>query len=204
MQMARYKDCRICGSTFRRNRKYSNAQWSAARYCSLQCLGQSKRPDPRTKACERCGTEFVRRPNLGERQWEHQRFCSNRCKYLVDLVPTPLLTHEVAWAAGLYEGEGTCGLFGRQRVTTNVQIQMTDLEPLERCRDALGFGYVDGPQRRRQGWKPIYVWRVGKAAEIVAFFDAVWPFLSERRKEQARPLIAHCKERISPYDQADV
>lgn len=199
MQDAPYKDCRNCGTRFRKNSKYSRRQWVEARYCSNGCRDEARRVAQPTKTCERCGEPFTRPRNYGDINWERRRFCSHHCGYLVDPVSTPPLTYEIAWAAGLFEGEGTAGLFGKQRVTTNVQIMMTDRAPLERCRDALGFGYVEGPQRIRQGWKPLYVWRVGKAAEIVAFFDAVWPFLSQRRKEQAGPLIAHCKERISPY-----
>lgn len=198
MQDAPYKDCLICGRRFRKHPNYSQAQWTRARYCSVACTGRSKRAAPRKRTCERCGAEYLRPPTLADWQWNRRRFCSRRCLHLVDPVATPPLTHEVAWAAGLYEGEGTAGLFGK-RVTTAVAILMTDLEPLERCRDALGLGYVEGPSRIREGWKPIYAWRISRAAEIVAFFDAVWPFISERRKEQARPLVAHCKERISPY-----
>ena len=202
MQEAPYKDCGTCGERFTKPYKYSRTQWLEARYCSNECRDDARRVVQPTKRCVRCGDPFMRPQNYSNELWERRRFCSKRCHYLVDPVPTPPLTHEVAWAAGLYEGEGTCGLFGT-RVVTAVVIHMTDREPIERCCAALGLGYVEGP--RRVGYanrKPLYIWRINKAAEIVAFFDAVWPFISERRKGQARPLIAHCKERISPYAEA--
>src|SRR3990167_5406713 len=54
---------------------------------------------------------------------------------------------EIAWAAGLFEGEGCISVHrskGR-RPQPKLNIAMTDLEPMERFAKALGVGNVTGP-----------------------------------------------------------
>jgi hypothetical protein len=105
---------------------------------------------------------------------------------------------EFAWACGLYEGEGTAGVFsqGGNNYVTCIQVVMADAEPLWRFCAAVGMGSVHGPYNHGKG-KALYRWRVNKQTLIVEFFDRAWPYLSERRRAQATPLIAHCRDRLA-------
>ena len=86
-----------------------------------------------------------------------------------------------AWAAGLFEGEGSitsCG--GRIRL----QLQLTDHEVLERFVEIVGAGKVYGPYTKghRDGYrrKPRWLWVCeGPAAGVV--FRTLSPWLSPRR-----------------------
>lgn len=119
-------------------------------------------------------------------------------------------TDEVAfaWVVGLYEGEGTCYLTtnGRKSYKSGwklafVSIQMADREPLDRVCEVLGYGKVNGPYAPARGntisRKPLYRWRVCAQREVLTFLEAAWPLLSQRRREQADPVIAYCKERLA-------
>jgi hypothetical protein len=66
---------------------------------------------------------------------------------------------EIAWAAGLYEGEGCCtmGSNGYPRML----LGMCDKEPVERFGAALGFGCIrfdDSAPKKNPKWRPKYIW----------------------------------------------
>lgn len=72
----------------------------------------------------------------------------------------------VAWAAGIFEGEGSLSLAstgrplrdGSRRRTPRMQIGMTDLDVLEKFHKAVGLrGTIMGPYDRGAN-KPIYHW----------------------------------------------
>lgn len=69
---------------------------------------------------------------------------------------------ELAWAAGLFEGEGSC--FARKKDSGHHYIELslasTDEDVLRRFHDAVGVGTVHGP-RKLPGRKPIWTWRCG-------------------------------------------
>ena len=92
---------------------------------------------------------------------------------------------EIAWVAGLYEGEGTTGTMGVNRAYVNVRIVIRELEVLERVRQIVGCG---GIYRRENDKRPCnsitHVWILSKQAEVDGFIDTVWPWLSSRRKQQ--------------------
>jgi hypothetical protein len=91
---------------------------------------------------------------------------------------------EVGWLAGIFEGEGYCGLKGHSGFT--VQITMTDLDIVDRIQSVSGVGTVRGPFDR--GNKPYKTWTVG-SQDGVAFLEAILPWLGERRSERAREAI---------------
>jgi hypothetical protein len=54
---------------------------------------------------------------------------------------------EIAWAAGLFEGEGSIThVYGR----TQLRIHMTDFEVLERFLEIIGAGRIYGPYSRKE------------------------------------------------------
>lgn len=90
-------------------------------------------------------------------------------------------TNCIAWAAGLYEGEGNIN--GTTRGTA-VCISMTDLEPLQRIQELFG-GHLRGPYDRPEDRrKPYYRWKLSDWAGVQAFCLAVKPWLSPRRIKQ--------------------
>lgn len=101
---------------------------------------------------------------------------------------------EFAWACGLFEGEGTLGLYsnGRaQRHIATMAVVMSDLDVLERFQAALdGAGTIDGPYTQKSARKPLYRWRWrGGTPKMADLIHRMWPFLGPRRRAQAQPIL---------------
>jgi hypothetical protein len=124
---------------------------------------------------------------------------------------------EIAWLAGLFEGEGSCGFYDRGMA---VYIGMTDRDVIERVQKLF-----PGPQgirvrnRVTAGTKPLWEWRIRRRELVAEFLCLILPHLGQRRSEQARKLIAvaedpkrgygsghrnktHCRNG-HPYDEAN-
>lgn len=92
---------------------------------------------------------------------------------------------DVAWAAGIYEGEGSCitNHNGTGNKSFVVSVNQKDPELLYRMREMFG-GSIKLCNRKFNGiLRPIYHWKIcGDRAR--AFIFTVYPFLTARRKEQ--------------------
>jgi hypothetical protein len=91
-------------------------------------------------------------------------------------------------AAGLFEGEGSIThVYGR----TQLRIQMTDIEVLERFLEIIGAGRIYGPYSRkeRDGYtrKPSWIW-VCDGPLVPVVFRTLAPWLSTRRRERGREI----------------
>ncbi|HYR42164.1 MAG TPA: hypothetical protein VER98_04005 [Terriglobia bacterium] len=90
-------------------------------------------------------------------------------------VPTPI---DIAWSAGVYEGEGTARLCGRGKRSLAVSVPQKDPEILYTLRDLFG-GSVNPPS----GGNPCYKWDIcGDRARI--FISLIYSFLSSKRRAQ--------------------
>jgi hypothetical protein len=95
-------------------------------------------------------------------------------------------TEEIAWAAGLFDGEGSITHSDRE---LQLLLKNTDLEFVQRFDVIVARGRVYGPYQYdyRDGHrrKPFWSWVAhGDAAHDVV--DLLAPWLSRRRLEQAR------------------
>lgn len=87
---------------------------------------------------------------------------------------------DIAWAAGVYEGEGSIRLCGRGKRSLAGSIPQKDPEILYRLRDLFG-GSVNPPS----GANPCFHWDVcGDRARL--FVAQIYYLLSDRRKSQAK------------------
>jgi hypothetical protein len=95
---------------------------------------------------------------------------------------------DVAWAAGIYEGEGTC------RMNGGVSVPQKGIWLIERLRDFFGgsIGH-DGTV-----WKWYVSGERGRA-----FLDAIYSYLSPRRQariDQYRARVERLRQQIPPSD----
>ena len=95
----------------------------------------------------------------------------------------------IAWAAGLFEDEGTISVKRDTRrqhnVTLIMQMDMTDIEPLATSEHIVCTGVLRGPyQLKRPNHKPYWVWMSSVASGVINVWKAFRPFMSERRLEQ--------------------
>jgi hypothetical protein len=100
---------------------------------------------------------------------------------------------ELAWAAGLFEGEGCFVLGkgnGRYAHTRNVRavLASTDPDVLLRFYKALGFGHLS-TRKTVPGRKPVHVWNAGSFETFQAVVAMFWPWLGARRRAKARECL---------------
>lgn len=104
----------------------------------------------------------------------------------------PRTRENLAWAAGIIEGEGTIsGRFGTQSRKRDrglvIKLKMADQDVIERFHQVIGFGQVTGPYRPDGiGSKPLWVWQTGSFEHVQAAIGLLWSWLHKRRREQAR------------------
>lgn len=100
---------------------------------------------------------------------------------------------QVAWAAGLFEGEGC--IVPRGKTSGELIVGMTDRDVLERFRDIVGVGGIK-IEHRPDPHKDCYRWSVSNAPESRMVLELLLPWLSERRREAAEALLSrmeHCR-----------
>jgi hypothetical protein len=100
-------------------------------------------------------------------------------------------TPEVAYVAGLFEGEGTVGHWG----SVMCAVSMTDLEPLERLERTLG-GKISGPYHHPSGHKSHWRWYLVGAEQVRDVFEQLRPWLSPRRVTQFQDALDSWDRRV--------
>lgn len=92
---------------------------------------------------------------------------------------------EIAWAAGLFEGEGcfSLGNSARRRPSFTMQMKMTDEDVVRRFAGIVGHGAVYGPymNRRNPTHKPVFSWAWGGRDAGQWALANFGPFLGARR-----------------------
>lgn len=108
---------------------------------------------------------------------------------------------DVAWFAGLFEGEGSIEIAKNGGV--RLCIRMTDLDVIERVdRMFPGSNSIQAvvPKPVRPGFnqpKTQYAWRTGGEEPVTEVLTAILPYLGERRSERAREALRHFETRRS-------
>jgi hypothetical protein len=101
---------------------------------------------------------------------------------------------ELAWAAGLFEGEGSI-IPEKNLRPAALSMGSTDKDVLERFAAAVGAGAILGPYRGQgsrtpQHYKPMFAWKISGIYQIQAILRLFWPYLGERRRSKAAEVIA--------------
>jgi hypothetical protein len=106
---------------------------------------------------------------------------------------------EIAWAAGLFEGEGCWNVYlppsrrkvGRRQLQPQMKLAMTDGDVVRRFAGIVGCGSLrDRPrQHGKSHWKPTYEWNLYRRADIQCLIRFFWPYLGERRRGKAQEIL---------------
>jgi hypothetical protein len=100
----------------------------------------------------------------------------------------------VAWAAGIFEGEGTCGVSSRWG-QAHVSITSTDKDVADKFMNIVGVGSVYlRKDHRKDTYKPAYKWAVQSAEDVISVLELLMPFLCERRTEQTTAVLLRARE----------
>lgn len=98
----------------------------------------------------------------------------------------------VAWAAGLFEGEGSFGLKSSRYPVAS--LGMTDEDVVRRFHDVVGVGQVYGPfnhgrQAENPTYKPHWQWQIQSFEGVQFLAGMFWPWLGFRRKEKVTEVL---------------
>lgn len=109
---------------------------------------------------------------------------------------------ESAWAAGLFDGEGTFSTYGDARmrqawrgVSMSIpQASATAVpEILLRFRAVVGVGTISGPRMVPSPWSrlPQYRWQASGRHVVSAAAKAIWPWLGPVKRAEMRAAMEH-------------
>jgi hypothetical protein len=107
------------------------------------------------------------------------------------LVERNLLREKLAFAAGLFEGEGC--FYSPKNKYAEAILQMTDLESIIRFSDIVGFGKINDGRKPLPSGKISYEWRVRGFEPVQALVAMLWPWLGARRKAKAIEVLGASK-----------
>lgn len=89
---------------------------------------------------------------------------------------------DIAWCAGLFEGEGC--IYRCNKTDIRLQIYLTDHDVLARHASIAG-GKVTGPYDKPTGRKPQWSWTEARQSQVRDLLSAWWPYLGSRRRARA-------------------
>jgi len=136
--------------------------------------------------CETCGVEFIAFDKSAGRFCTVQ--CANQEKLASEMKATDL---ELAWVAGILEGEGTF------RVTdsgsTIVSVEMADLDVLQKLQTVLGFGTLGNERKRGENRRTTWTFQISGRRDIEQLLNAILPYMGERRTKQIATVLGYIR-----------
>ena len=106
--------------------------------------------------------------------------------------------HELAWAAGFFDGDGWAALVrpkGRRTGQPHAQINQSSLngvpEVLVRFRDAVEVGRIGGP-KLEDGREPLYWWIASSRGDVLRTGTLIGRWLSHEKRDQFSAAVGLC------------
>lgn len=106
---------------------------------------------------------------------------------------------QIAWAAGLFEGEGsfyqnTIKKKGKVYYYPSIALRMTDKDIVDRFAQIIEHNDLRLQKRTNPKHKDIWEVRVRQLEKVKEVADAFWPFLGSRRKAKFLAIVAQAAE----------
>lgn len=100
---------------------------------------------------------------------------------------------EIAWAAGLFEGEGSISLMqqrGRKSVSIIVHLGTTDQDIAARFHAIVGVGNITIRERENPRHKRQWIWQAAAIADVRHVVRLLAPWLGMRRSARVHEVLA--------------
>lgn len=100
---------------------------------------------------------------------------------------------DLAWAAGLFDGEGSTSTLKAQRdkhIYLRASVAQKDRRVLDKFQKIVDCGKVYSQKSRI-----MHSWDCYRQDEVYSFLELLWPYISEQKREQ----IFLAKERIKNH-----
>lgn len=108
---------------------------------------------------------------------------------------------KVAWAAGLFDGEGSTtasGDVGYPQVSVPQAGEgVTAPEVLLRFREIVGIGAINGPHVKHDGWRPMWKYTATNIGAIKVL-ELLWPHLGQVKRDQAVAVLERYRAHPTP------
>ena len=120
----------------------------------------------------------------------------------------PPRSDEAAWAAGIFEGEGSISQSAYRRNTWYLRINMTDEDVVRRFHEVVGCGSVTGPKpngKRLDGEdkKLVWTWGAGAQGDVTHILSLFLPYMGKRRKLRALEALSFIVPRLHAREAAN-
>lgn len=100
-----------------------------------------------------------------------------------DVSNTSITPTQIAWVAGIFEGEGTLVLTPQGQ--WQLVVKMTDEDIVRRLRLHTGVGLIGALKPQQAHWKPQWRWSVTNVRDVDAVLSLIRPYLGKRRGARA-------------------
>jgi len=113
------------------------------------------------------------------------------------------MLHDVAWVAGLFEGEGTIVVReNRTKAVYGLELSLasTDEDVVRLFRQVVGVGKIYGPYKYGENRKPYWKWQSYSGEDGVYVLEALLPYFLSRRATKAVAAIEAWEQRqLEPH-----
>lgn len=98
---------------------------------------------------------------------------------------------DVAWAAGLFEGEGCITQVGKIK-SPRLKLQMTDFDVVRRFKKIVRCGNLCTTRFKNKKYKIQLVWYTGRKAVVAKVLEMLLPYFGMRRRRRAKEVHKRC------------
>lgn len=111
------------------------------------------------------------------------------------------MKRDLAWAAGLFEGEGCISMTKiktrKDSLKLSVAVCSTDEDVITAFTKIIGYGKKKGPYKSSYPTGKIrWIWEVQNQPDCLAVLSLLLPYLCARRKAKAKLVITEIKKRL--------
>jgi len=112
--------------------------------------------------------------------------------------PKLLYQNKLAFLAGVFEGEGSFGIWssGKDRRYFRIQLEMTDEDIVVQFKKFFNIGTITVRKPRGDNYKRQYHWRANGLPAINCLYT-MFPFFGKRRQDKFIKAIKELKEKYS-------
>lgn len=118
------------------------------------------------------------------------------------------MSENVAWLAGILEGEGCFTFYPNRQTRTSVkpsgafgvEIQSTDQDVVDRVESLVGTGSRSIRCMTNPNHRDAYSWKLSRRADVLSVLLAIRPYMLSRRAARIDEMIAGIREWMSKLD----
>lgn len=112
---------------------------------------------------------------------------------------------ELAWAAGLFDGEGTVNAHVRRNGYTAITmaVAMCNEEAVSRFALAVGVGKVEQLKRPTLGGKTVWRWQVCALPKVEQALEKLWPYLCMEKLTNAELALSKRRAAIAALEKTN-